>query len=161
MLSNCKHFFMLVFISFLLCSATATATAEIKLSEGQTLYVPVYSSILLGGRNNSLQLSAMLSICNTDLHHKIVVLSLEFFDHNGILVKQYLKEPLLLNPLASHHLFLSENENKAGIGANFIVRWRSVKPVNTPLVECVMIGTKSGQGISFTSTGKEIATDNR
>ncbi len=135
--------------------------AEVILSNGQTLYVPVYSKILVGGRGNFLELSAMLSICNTDMHHKIILESLAFYDNDGKFIAEYLEEPLVLNPLASHHIFLKESENKGGIGANFIVRWRSVKPVNPPLAECTMIGTKSGQGISFTSVGHEITTDNR
>jgi len=134
--------------------------AEVILSNGQTLYVPVYSKILVGGRGNFLELSAMLSICNTDMHHKIILESLAFYDNDGKFIAEYLEEPLVLNPLASHHIFLKESENKGGIGANFIVRWRSVKPVNPPLAECTMIGTKSGQGISFTSSGHEITAEN-
>lgn len=154
-----KRFYLALFL-LLFVGIGLQLKAEVTLSNGQTLYVPVYSKILLGGRGNFLELSAMLSICNTDMHHKILLESLAFYDNDGKFLTEYLKEPVVLNPLASHHIFLKESENKGGIGANFIVRWRSVKPVNPPLVDCTMIGTKSGQGISFTSSGHEITAEN-
>ncbi len=155
-----KRFFIAVFMTWFV-GYGLLLPAEVTLSNGQTIYVPVYSKILLGGRGNFLELSAMLSVCNTDMHHRIVLESLAFYDNEGKFVSEYLKEPLILKPLASHHVFLKESENKGGIGANFIVRWRSLKPVNRPLVECTMIGTKAGQGISFNSTGQEITTENQ
>ena len=48
-----------------------------------------------------------------------------------------------------------------GAGANFIVKWTSSREVNVPIVECVMIGMKSGQGISFVSQGQEIKETTR
>ena len=41
-----------------------------------------------------------------------------------------------------------------GNGANFMVEWKSDKFVNPPVVESIMIGTKSTQGVSFTSRGR-------
>ena len=41
-------------------------------------------------------------------------------------------------------------------GANFLVKWKSPTKVNPPLIEGVMIGTRSGQGISFVSRGQVI-----
>jgi len=45
---------------------------------------------------------------------------------------------------------------RAGSGANFLVKWKSQTKVNPPLIEGVMIGTRSGQGISFVSRGQVI-----
>ena len=43
------------------------ATAEVRLSRGQTVYVPVYSHVFSGPRNIPFLLAATLSIRNTDL----------------------------------------------------------------------------------------------
>jgi hypothetical protein len=37
-----------------------------------------------------------------------------------------------------------------------MVRWHSEKPVSPPIVETVMIGTRSQQGISFLSRGQVV-----
>lgn len=148
-------------IMFLSLVNIQNLTAEVVLSKGQTLYVPIFSKISLGGRNRSLSLSATLSICNTDLYHKITILSIQFYDDKGKLIREHLEKEVELEPMASLNVFLSEAENNGGIGANFLVKWQSSVLVNKPLVECVMIGTQSGQGISFGSVGHEITTENR
>ncbi|MBT8364361.1 MAG: DUF3124 domain-containing protein, partial [Deltaproteobacteria bacterium] len=47
-----------------------------------------------------------------------------------------------------------EDDKAGGSGANFIVVWKSESQVNPPIIEGVMIGTHSGQGISFVSRGQ-------
>jgi hypothetical protein len=64
--------------------------------------------------------------------------------------------PLTLNPLESLRYVIPESDKSGGSGANFIVEWHSDRPVNKPIIESIMIGTKSGQGISFTSRGQEV-----
>ena len=59
-------------------------------------------------------------------------------------------------PLETTEFLINERDVAGGSGANFIVRWRSVEPVNPPYVEAVMIGTDAGQGISFVSQAREI-----
>jgi hypothetical protein len=59
-------------------------------------------------------------------------------------------------PLATIRFVVAEKDVKGGSGANFLVRWESADPVNLPVVESVMIGAQSGQGISFTSQAREI-----
>ncbi len=61
-----------------------------------------------------------------------------------------------MNPLESLRYIIPESDESGGSGANFIVEWHSDKPVNRPIIESIMIGTKSSQGISFTSRGREI-----
>ncbi|MBW2204768.1 MAG: DUF3124 domain-containing protein [Deltaproteobacteria bacterium] len=43
-----------------------------------------------------------------------------------------------------------------GSGANFLIKWKSESEVNEPIIEEVMIGTMSKQGISFLSRGRSI-----
>jgi hypothetical protein len=63
----------------------------------------------------------------------------------------------MLDVLASTRFIIAEGEKAGGSGANFLVVWKSAKPVNPPVIEGVMIGTHSGQGISFVSRGQVIA----
>ena len=65
-------------------------------------------------------------------------------------------EPLSLAPLESAYIYLPEDDTAGGFGANFIVKWSAAKEINAPIIECVMIGAKSGQGISFVSPGRVI-----
>ena len=141
---------------FLFVSPTFSAENKIELSSGQTVYVSVYSNIFWGPNDNTFNLASWLSIRNTDLHNQLTILSVKYFDNNGKILREFAKKPIILAPLASHHFSIKESDESGGFGANFIVRWKSTKEVNPPIIESVMIGTKAGQGISFVSQGKVI-----
>lgn len=132
------------------------ATYDLRLSKGQTVYVSAYSNVYSGPRKNPFQLATMLSIRNVDMSAKFKVTSIDYYDNDGRIIRRYLTAPLVLAPLASHHIYLDENDTKGGFGANFIVRWSSDATINRPIIESVMIGATSGQGISFVSSGQEI-----
>jgi hypothetical protein len=51
---------------------------------------------------------------------------------------------------------VEERDLRGGVGANFIVQWRSDQPVTPPVVEAIMISTSQQQGISFLSTGRVV-----
>lgn len=133
-----------------------SASSDIRLSKGQTVYVPAYSNVFSGPRKLPFQLAATLSIRNTDLSASIRVTSIDYYDTNGKLVRRYLEKPLVQGPLASTYIHIEEKDVSGGFGANFIVRWGADRVINTPIIECVMIGATSGQGISFVSPGQEI-----
>lgn len=146
----------LIFILLLACPAMA-AKEDIDLSRGQTVYVAIYSNVFTGPKAHPFNLAAMLSIRNTDLHNSIMILSATYFDNNGNKLKEYSPKPTILAPLASHHYSIKEDDERGGFGANFIVKWKASKPINAPIVESLMIGTRSGQGISFVCQGKIIS----
>ena len=142
-----------------LLTATATmalAESHIALSGGQTVYVPIYSHIYSGLKGRPFGLAATLSIRNTDLKYPIMLVSVKFYDTDGKQLKDYLSEPLRLNALVSTRYVIREAEIGGGSGANFIVEWKSEKKVNPPIIEAIMIGTRSGQGISFVSRGQVV-----
>ena len=143
---------------FLYLGATQTVFAEGKtgLSDGQTIYVPAYSHIYSGNREKPFLLTITLSIRNTDPSHPIKITSVEYYETQGRLLKKYLDKPAVLRPLESLRYIVSESDKAGGSGANFRVEWKSDQPVNPPIVESVMIGTQSQQGISFTSRGQVI-----
>jgi len=139
-----------------LFAGVASAAGELSLSRGQTLYVPVYSNIYSAPKKIPFNLSATLSIRNTDMANTITVVSADYHDTRGKLVKRYYLKPLTLGPLESTDIYIPEEDTSGGIGANFIVTWSAQSEVNAPIVEAVMIGMKSGQGISFVSPSREI-----
>jgi hypothetical protein len=137
-------------------TAAGRADSGIVLSDGQTVYVPIYSHIYSGLKGNPFRLAATLSIRNTDPGHPITLVSVTFYDSDGKLVREYLNNPVELNAMASTRYILTESDTSGGSGANFLVKWISKTKVNPPLIEGVMIGTQSGQGISFVSRGQVI-----
>lgn len=132
------------------------ATPEFRLSKGQTVYVPVYSNVFTGPRKLPFQLAATLSIRNTDISASFRLTTIDYYDTDGKLIRHYLGKPLAVGPLASTYVHIEEKDVSGGFGANFIVRWEADKKINTPIIECVMVGATSGQGISFVSPGQEV-----
>jgi hypothetical protein len=95
------------------------------------------------------------------MSHPITILAADYYDTRGKLVRKYFQKPVNLAPLESTDIYIPEDDTTGGTGANFVVKWHSQKEVNVPIIECVMIGMKSGQGISFVSPGQEIKETNR
>jgi hypothetical protein len=145
-----------ILLSMGLCAAPAVAGSGVELSSGQTVYVAVYSHIYSGNREHPLYLAATLSVRNTSFDHPISILTVDYYDSSGKLLKKYLKGPVELEPMGTVRYVIPEADKKGGSGANFIVRWESKHKISQPLIESVMIGTKSQQGISFTSRGQVI-----
>ncbi len=137
------------------CSEVA-ASEKYVLSRGETVYVPVYSNVFSAPKQVPFYLAAILSIRNTDMANPVTVLSADYFDTKGKLLKRYYQQPVTLAPLETTYIYIPEDDVAGGVGANFIVRWKTSQEINMPIIECVMIGTKSGQGISFVSPGQII-----
>jgi hypothetical protein len=127
-----------------------------ELSRGQLVYVPVYSHIYYGDREQAFPLTVVLSIRNTDSKHSITVLRVDYNDTDGKLIRKYLNKPISLNPLASIRYVVNASDMSGGSGANFIVQWKAESDVNNPILEGIMIGTAGQQGISFTSRGQAV-----
>ena len=136
--------------------AFADADSGLSLSKGQTVYVSVYTHIYSGLKGRPFELGTTLSIRNTDPKHPIELVSVKFYNTDGKMIKNYLDEPTRLNALVSTRYVIKEGESVGGSGANFLVTWKSETMVNPPIIEAIMIGTRSGQGISFVSQGQVI-----
>jgi hypothetical protein len=148
--------FFASFVIYLFPPPHAHADEKIGLSDGQTIYVPAYSHIYSGDREKPFLLTVTLSIRNIDPRHQINITQVNYYDTKGKVIKTYLNQSVLLSPLESRRYVIPEKDNAGGSGANFIVEWKSGKFVNPPIVESIMIGTQSQQGISFTSRGRVI-----
>jgi hypothetical protein len=132
----------------------AAAATGPHLSKGQTLYVPVYSNIFTAPKEIPIHLANIVAIRNTDMHNQIQVTAADYYDTRGNLVKRYYQKPVVLAPLETIYLYLSERDQEGGFGANFIIRWQATREVNAPLIECLMVGN---QGRAFVSPGLIIA----
>ena len=126
-----------------------------KKVRGQVLYLPIYSNIPYFKHDIKFDLSAFVAIHNTDFNNRMIITKVLFFDNNGRLVSNYLKKDSILQPLGATNFFVPEKD-ESGTGANFIVEWYSDTLISEPLIESVMIGLTSGQGISFSSIGRII-----
>lgn len=145
-----------LFLSSLLLS-TAPSLAAGPLSQGQTIYVPIYSHVQVGPKALPIDMGATLSIRNTDQAHPITVVSAEYYSSDGRLLRNYLKKPVVLKPLATTSTQVDVYDKTGGSGANFIVKWESAKPVNPPVVQAVHISWKGQLGISFLTSGRVIS----
>jgi hypothetical protein len=125
-----------------------------NLSQGETVYVSIYSNVHAGPKGSSFLLSAMVSIRNTDPKNEITIDTADYYDTEGKKIESYIKSPIKLKPLAATSVNIKENDNRGGPGANFLVKWRSKKLVNQPIIEGVMLGLRSGQGVSFICPGQ-------
>ncbi|MBI9084950.1 MAG: DUF3124 domain-containing protein [Desulfobacterales bacterium] len=156
-----KRYFSVYLIPILLlfCFVPLSLQAEETsvLSRGQTIYVPAYSHIYSGNRERPFFLTVTLSIRNIDQNHPIEIGLVDYYETQGKLLKKHIAQPVWLNPYGSIRYVIPEKDKSGGSGANFIVEWKSETPVNPPIIESIMIGTQSQQGISFTSRGRAIA----
>jgi hypothetical protein len=135
-------------------AAALAVSAQENLSRGQVLYVPVYSEVPHGDRGFTLNLTATLSLRNTDRGSPITVRRVDYFSAAGTLVRAYLKQPVPLKPLASGEYIVKESDRSGGISASFLVEWDSPVPVSAPVVEAVMVHGNYNQGLAFTSPAR-------
>ena len=156
MTKNIKYFFILLSMFLFTPFSLNASDDKIDLSKGQRVYVPAYSHIYSGNKERPFLLTVTLSIRNIDPTHLIKITLVDYYETQGNLLKKYIDKPATLSPLESLRYVIPEKDKSGGSGANFIVEWQSDKPVNRPIIESIMIGTKSSQGISFTSRGREI-----
>ena len=137
--------------------AAGTAAEDApKRSKGQMVYVPIYSHVYAGDREKPVYLAATLSIRNVDLKGSITLTRADYYDSDGRLIKNYIQAPVTLKAMSSTRFVISESDKIGGSGANFLVQWSASQSVNPPLMESVMISTRSALGISFTSRGRVI-----
>jgi len=155
MKKNSAIIFAFLSIFFFHCRSSH-ADENVRLSDGQTIYVPAYSHIYSGSKERPFLLTVTLSIRNIDLKDQIKITTADYYETQGHLLKKHINSPIILKPLESLRYVIPENDKSGGSGANFIVAWKAEKPVNPPIVESVMIGTQAQQGISFTSRGRAI-----
>lgn len=123
-------------------------------SIGQMVYVPVYSHIYQRDRTRTFNLTTTLSIRNADPYRSLTLTKVSYYDSEGNLVQQYIDSQVEIGPLASTSYVIEERDLRGGVGANFLVSWKSAEPIIPPVIEAVNISTSNTQGVSFLSVGR-------
>lgn len=135
---------------------TVTLDNTVRVIAGQTVYVPIYSSIFMWDQKRTIDLTATLSVRNTDLINPMIISSVNYFDSRGKLIRKYLQQPVELGALSSTDFVVNQQDTLGGSGAAFVVEWVAQKEVSQPVIESIMINTSGNQGISFVSAGRVI-----
>jgi hypothetical protein len=147
---------IILLVSLTAATAAAGDWKPVSLSRGQKVYAPVYSHIYIGDRERPFLLAVTLSIRNTDPDDAITITRVTYFNSKGKVLEEYLKEPVTLEGMSATRFVVHESDKAGGSGASFLVEWEAASAVTPPVIETVMIGAQTQQGISFTSRGQVI-----
>ena len=129
-------------------AAVASPAQRAALRCGPTFYVPAYSHVFWADGRGAL-LSVTLSIRNTSPERPVLLKAVDYYDTAGALLSQEIGQPVILRPLQTATLLVTESDARGGVGANFIVR-SGVEGDDTPLlIEAVMVGRTPSGNISF------------
>jgi hypothetical protein len=130
--------------------------SALKVAMGNVVYVPAYAQVFYQQNQSTLSLVTTLAIHNTDPKHSLVLRSIRYYSEDGTLLKEYLREPRILSPMATATYGLYPEAPNVGIGANAVVEWVSEQNIAKPIIEAVMISTQGTYGVSFISPGYAI-----
>ncbi len=115
----------------------------------QSIHVPVYSHVYYGNKEHPFALAVTLSVRNSSAHEPIMLDEVRYVGTQGETLRAFASNGIVVPPLSGVRFVVAENDLSGGSGARFVVRWHSEQPVFSPIIEGVMIGTASSQGISF------------
>ncbi len=143
-------------------SVAVSAEAPMSAARGQYIYLPVYSHIYQGkrdkqGKPEMAQLSALVSIRNTDDKRPIRVTSARYFDTQGKMVKDFVAKPQTVPPFGTLELFIERDDSSGGSGANFAITWDADALTSTPLVEAVH-SRSDPRSFAFITSGRVLKT---
>lgn len=142
---------------FLAVFLALPARADVHRSRGQVIYVPAYSHIYHGIKKPTpFYLAVTLSIRNTDPKHSLALTSVQYYDTDGKMLREFVPTPVTVGPMATKEFIIMQFDKEGGSGANFLLTWEAGVLVTDPIAEAVMIGTSSNQGISFLTAGQII-----
>jgi hypothetical protein len=157
--SLCISMLWMMVMMGLLLPASVVCASGISLSVGQTVYVPLYNAVRIGAQGSPFPLASTLCIRNADTVHSLTVLAVDYHGSDGKPLRRFLGAPMQLAPLAATDFFIKSTDMSGGLYPSFIVRWKSAAEVSEPVIEAVIVGDRSGQGISFISKGRIIRDD--
>jgi hypothetical protein len=152
----------LLLVAFIFCVGHSVPAQTQELSSGQTVYVPIYSSLVDGITNEKGDMGAIpfaniLSIRNIDIAHSIVIRSVKYYyDADGNFLREEKSAQRALGPLASTNVFVPPKDTTAGLGGSFIVEWESDVQVNSPIIEAINIYSLGVKMATFSSRGQPI-----
>lgn len=119
-----------------------------------SVYVPLYSSLYVGGRRSLKNLSATLSLRNTSPDQALIVTSVTYFSDKGEAVVKFLDAPHVLAPMALAEFYIDQSETSGGPVATVTVGWGAETSIAPSLIEAVVLGNYGAKSISFVSRGE-------
>jgi len=123
----------------------------------QDVYVPAYSNLYYESDFRKTYFTVILSLRNTTFADSIYFDRIEYYDSNGKLLREFIKEVLVLRPMESIEYIIESPDKEGGAGANFVVSYLGRSNLkNPPYIEAIMLGNISNYGFSFSSPGIEI-----
>ena len=120
--------------------------------EKKKIYVPVYSHVYIS-ENKYVRLSITVSIRNSDSTKDLYIESIDYYNTEGKLVKQYLTQPYILKPMASIDYVVNLEDMSGGNGAKFLINTASKNKISNPIAEAIMINTLGNSNLSFVTQG--------
>ncbi len=118
-------------------------------------YLSVYSQIYSETEQQIYNLTATVSMRNTNYTDTIYLRKAEYFDTKGNSIRTYFDKTIFISPMETVEIVIDEKDQDGGTGANFVFDWIIKENANEPLFESVMISTYN-RGLSFTTNGKKI-----
>jgi hypothetical protein len=132
------------------------AMSQRALSNGQSLYLPIYSVIQYGdldrsGTARELPVSSLVSIHNTDLDKPIRLLAARYYATDGKFLRNFVATPRVLKPMETVEFLVERRDVVGGSGANFVIQWDAAAPASPPLVQALHIELQTNGAIVFTT----------
>ncbi|SFD03469.1 Protein of unknown function [Algibacter pectinivorans] len=121
------------------------------------IYVPIYSDIYIDNNNPEHLLAATLSIRNTSINDTLYISKIDYYNTGGTLVKNYINNTIILNPMATVNYVIEKEDTSGGSGANFIVEVSAKNRNTRPLIQAIMIGQFNNKSFSFSTDGYSIS----
>ena len=116
------------------------------------IYVPAYSHVYLGD-DRRFQMTTTLSVHNISFRDSVWIDKVRYYDTDGGLVYDFVKEPVPLHPMETYKVHIEEDDTTGGSGANFLVEWFGEPGAPAPIAEAVHVAVSSTAGLSFVTRG--------
>jgi hypothetical protein len=132
-----------------------TMPADSLLVSGST-YLSVYSQIYSQNEHRVLDLTATVSMRNTNKEDTIYVESAEYYGTSGKPIRSYFDHPIFIKPMETIEIVITQSDIEGGTGGNFLFDWKTLKRSHEPLFESVRLSAAGSQVVSFTTNGKRL-----
>jgi hypothetical protein len=108
----------------------------VSLKARQQIYVPV--NLESHTRNGHRNIRTILKIRNTSSTDSAYLTRIDYYDTQGLLIKEFLEAAILVKPMATKEIVVKNNQFQTK-GDNFLVHWHSNDPAHSPFVQTVSL----------------------
>ena len=137
------------------------AIDDSKLKIKAQVYLPLYSSVVVGGGATVVHMGANVTLRNVSTDLPVVISSARYFDRNGELVSQLAPAPFTLKPMATVEIFIPITEASVGIkggrGGSILLDWGAEAAAPEPMMEALVLGSVGNGSYSFTVQGRGLS----